>query len=269
ADRLIAEGADLSTITTMLVNGSLQRQADEEARVAPTLPDPIPSVPAPFGGGGDFVTDEPLFMVNAAGEIKATLGEPTPEHPEGAPEMVEITPFKHGGSVATGDKHVSILVRDAHCAQVRHVVVDIDRRGRRALVRLHALLAPRFRRLVRRPLFLHWNGGAVESYCDPRSSLRQCLAKPQIPFDSRCSLLRLGANALRHGLDGRPRRGYTVRRQQVFLGTAAVGLRVPQSSYRAPTTIGGCRELGDVGHRQPTQAPATAGHSRPGPAPRP
>ncbi|MCH8950159.1 MAG: hypothetical protein IIB87_07270, partial [Chloroflexi bacterium] len=68
-----------------------------------------PTAPVPSAAGGaDLVVDEPTTAYgDITGEPKFTLGERTPEFPEGIPERVEITPmdeveeFRHGGRVRT------------------------------------------------------------------------------------------------------------------------------------------------------------------------
>jgi hypothetical protein len=50
--------------------------------------------------GGRVITDEPIVGIGVrSGMPKFTLGEPTKEHPEGAPELMEVKPLAHGGTV--------------------------------------------------------------------------------------------------------------------------------------------------------------------------
>ena len=50
---------------------------------------------AGFAKGGKMITDEPIMMIGmTSGEMKGTMGEPNEEYPEGAPELMKITPLK-------------------------------------------------------------------------------------------------------------------------------------------------------------------------------
>jgi hypothetical protein len=57
-----------------------------------------PIAPRAFQQGGQMVTDEPIVGIGARSKRpRFTLGEPTRDHPEGAPELLNITPMALGG----------------------------------------------------------------------------------------------------------------------------------------------------------------------------
>ena len=61
------------------------------------------NVPQFRKGGTKMVTDEPIVgMGLVSRRPRFTLGEPTAEFPEGAPEKMEVTPLAHGGTVKSG-----------------------------------------------------------------------------------------------------------------------------------------------------------------------
>jgi len=66
------------------------------------LPPPIPGAGLGFARGGKVVTDEPIVgMGMFSRRPRFTLGEVTPEFPDGKPELLEITPMQVGGTVKT------------------------------------------------------------------------------------------------------------------------------------------------------------------------
>ncbi len=61
-----------------------------------------PITPQTFAHGGKMVTDEPIVGIGmTSGRPRFTLGEPTAQFPQGAPEELDITPlsFAHGGKI--------------------------------------------------------------------------------------------------------------------------------------------------------------------------
>ncbi len=88
------------------LNQNPEYAAREAGEVLPPLP-PSGVAPVPaLAGGGDLIVDEPTTAYgDVTGEKKFTLGERTPEFPQGIPERVEITPmtspkFAFGGTVS-------------------------------------------------------------------------------------------------------------------------------------------------------------------------
>jgi hypothetical protein len=64
---------------------------------------PPPVAPVPMAGGGRMVTNEPIVgMGMLSGQPRFTVGEPTAQHPQGAPEMLQVTPFQEGGFIGAG-----------------------------------------------------------------------------------------------------------------------------------------------------------------------
>ncbi len=107
------EGQGVSRIgETPLLGAGFQRLLDSNT-ARPDLPyfeeaaegftDITPITPRTFAHGGKMVTDEPIVGVGLKSkQARFTLGEPTREFPEGAPEELSITPMAQSRELPAG-----------------------------------------------------------------------------------------------------------------------------------------------------------------------
>jgi hypothetical protein len=66
------------------------------------MPPPVAPVPA-MAGGGQMVTNEPIVgMGMLSGRPRFTVGEPTAQFPQGAPELLKVMPMQEGGIIGAG-----------------------------------------------------------------------------------------------------------------------------------------------------------------------